>query len=323
LGFLRRLVTQNLSLKLASVALAVLLWTVVRVETPERQTLPGVPVRVSLTDPGWALADEPLPSTVEVVFNGPARELFRMAVDRPTLTIPVDEVQAGDTVVFLRREWLAFQGQGIVAEDFQPSSVRLSFDPIKTGTVPLKVRWSGELPAGLALAAPMASDPRTVRVSGPQRRVEGLDSVNLEALDLAQVNRSGAYEVGVDTTGIGNVELSLRRVSVIVQVEDQVRREIPGVPVVASGPVGGRVLQVVPAGMPVLLLGARSVVDAVEPAGLRVVFPGSAVQSLAAGDSVRLRVFVEGHPTLVRAQPAQDSVLVRWVPPPGTSGGGP
>jgi hypothetical protein len=108
-----------------------------------------------------------------------------------------------------------------------------------------------------------------------------------------------------------------------VQVEDQVRREIPGVPVVASGPVGGRVLQVVPAGMPVLLLGARSVVDAVEPAGLRVVFPGSAVQSLAAGDSVRLRVFVEGHPTLVRAQPAQDSVLVRWVPPPGTSGGGP
>ena len=112
MGFLRRLVTQNLSLKLASVALAVLLWTVVRVETPERQSLPGVPVRVALTDPGWALADAPLPATVEVVFNGPARELFRMAVERPILTIPVDEVDVGDTVVFLRREWLAFQGIG-------------------------------------------------------------------------------------------------------------------------------------------------------------------------------------------------------------------
>ena len=53
MGFLRGLVTRNLFLKVASLGLAVLLWTVVRVESPERQTLPGVPVRiaVALTQP--------------------------------------------------------------------------------------------------------------------------------------------------------------------------------------------------------------------------------------------------------------------------------
>lgn len=315
MGFLRGLVTKNLSLKLASLALAVMLWMVVRIERIERQTLPGVPVRVTLEDTDWALAQQPVPPAVEVVFNGPTRELLRLSVERPVLNIPISEVHAGDTVIFLRQEWLVFTGQSLPVEDFQPSSVRLRFEPIRSRAVAVAPRAVGALESGLALAAPLATDPSTVRVRGPQGRVDALDSIRLQPLDLAGLTRSGAYEVAVDTTGLGSVEVGASRVSVIVQIEDQVRREILNVPVVPSGAGGSRDLSVSPEGVSVVLLGARSLVDAVEPAALRAVFPGEPALNLAMGDSVRLPVRVEGLPPLVRGVAALDSVTVRWLPP--------
>ncbi len=313
MGFLRGLVTQNLSLKLASLFLAVLLWTVHRAETRLRQSLTGVPVRVELADPAWALSEAPLPAEIEVVFNGTTRELLQLAVDRPVLNIPVDQVHQGDTIIFLRREWLRFPGQGVAVEGYQPSSVRLTFEPIQSRTVPLKATSAGALPAGLALSAPVSPDPRVIRVSGPESRVTALDSVRLEPVDLTIVERSGAYPVQVDTTGMGILNLSLSEADVIVQVEDQVRREVMGVPVVPSGGGGGRVVDVRPSVVSVLLFGARSSVDGVEEAGLRAVFPGNVILDLAEGDSIRVPVRVTGHSGLVVAVPGVDSVTVRWA----------
>lgn len=321
MGFLRGLVTRNLFLKVASLGLAVLLWMVVRVESPERQSLPGVAVRVALQDPEWTLAEDPFPPSVQVVFNGPARELFRMAVDQPVINIPVDAVHAGDTVVVLRREWLRHNGQGIVIEDFQPSSVRLTFEPIRSLPIPVAPRSTGALPTGLALAAPLASDPSVIRVRGPQGRISALDSLRLTPLDLSGITRSGAFQTRVDTVGLSPVEVGATRVSVIVQVEDQIRREVPGIPVLPSGPGGGRILRVTPDTLTVILLGARSIVNSVETAALRVVFPGELVVDMAAGDSLRLPVRVEGSPPLVRARPAVDSVTVGWAPASSIDGG--
>jgi len=312
-AFLRRLVTQNVSLKLASLLLALLLWTVVRVETRLRQSLTGVTVRVELDDPAWALSDAPLPAEVEVVFNGTTRELLRLAVDRPVLVIPVAEVPQGDTVIFLRREWLRFQGQGVVVEDFQPSSVRLAFEPIRSASIPLKATSTGALPSGLALSAPVSPDPRVVRVRGPESQVVALDSIPLQPVDLSQVERSGAYPVSVDTSGLATLDFSTAQVEVIVQVEDQVRREVLNVPVVPSGGGGGRIVDVRPATISILLFGARSAVDAVERAGLRAVFPGGTILDLAEGDSIRVPVRVEGQSNMVLAVPGVDSVTVLWA----------
>lgn len=321
MGFLRGLVTRNLFLKVASLGLAVLLWTVVRVESPERQTLPNVGVRVALEDPEWTLAEAPSPSAVRVVFNGPARELFRMAVDQPVISIPVDAVHAGDTVVVLRREWLRHNGQGIVIEDFQPSSVRLNFEPIRSVPLPVAPRSVGSLPSGLALAAPLAADPAVIRVRGPEGRLATIDSLRLDPLDLSQIGRSGAFQARVDTAGLGPMEVGATRVSVIVQVEEQIRREVPGIPVLPSGPGGGRILRVAPDTLTVILLGARSIVNAVETAALRVVFPGDEILDLPAGDSIRLPVRVEGFPPLVRARPSMDSVTVGWATASSLQGG--
>ena len=148
-----------------------------------------------------------------------------------------------------------------------------------------------------------------------------LDSIRLAPLDLSGISRSGAFEVGVDTVGLGPVEVGATRVSVIVQVEDQVRREFPGIPVLPSGPGGGRILRVFPDTLTVVILGARSIVNSVETAGLRIVFPSESVLDLTAGDSIKLPVRVEGYPDLVRALPSRDSVTVGWALASSIDGG--
>ena len=143
---------QNWTLKLAAFGVALLLWVAVRAEVPNRQEMPGIPVSVVVSDPGWELVEEPNPATVTVRFGGPSRELLRMALDRPSLVVPLDGVLSGDTVVLLRNAWVGVQQwPGVIAEDIQPSSVRISLETVESVDLPPALRFQGELPDHLAL----------------------------------------------------------------------------------------------------------------------------------------------------------------------------
>ena len=48
--FLPGILTRNWTLKLVAIVLAVLLWLIVRVEAPDRQSIPSVPVVVQVSD---------------------------------------------------------------------------------------------------------------------------------------------------------------------------------------------------------------------------------------------------------------------------------
>ncbi|MSR22210.1 MAG: hypothetical protein EXR92_01500 [Gemmatimonadetes bacterium] len=128
MGSLSGLLIRNWKLKFSAFGVALLLWVAVRAESPNRQEIAGVPVQVDIGDPAWALVDGPVPASVTVRFSGPSRELMSIAFDQPAVVIPLEEIASGDTIVLLRTSWVRVQDhQGVVAEDIQPSSVRLTF----------------------------------------------------------------------------------------------------------------------------------------------------------------------------------------------------
>lgn len=197
--------THNWTLKLAALALAIVLWSLVKSEELTRVTIPDIPVEVLLRDPGWDLAGQPSPSTVNVDFTGPVREVVRLAVERPRVVIPVDQVTDSVEVLVLRTAWVQLYGSltRTRAEDIRPSTVRLVFDPVSTRLVPLALPTRGTLPPGIALTGPVRIQPPSVRVSGPKRRLETLDSIELPPLDLTHVTGPTTLRVGVDTAGLG------------------------------------------------------------------------------------------------------------------------
>lgn len=309
---LPEVLSRNWQLKVSAIALAVLLWTVPRFEAPSRQTLQNVPVRVQLTDPQWALESEPLPAQVSVTLSGPARELFALAVDQPSIVLPVDHVSAPDTAVQLLLSWLRLpEREGVVVEAMEPPSVQLAFERIEVTGVPLGMRLTGTLPANLSLSQPPIIADSLVRVSGAASRVAALDSLFLVPLDLAEVVGSGVVTLPVDTAGLNGMAISVRETAVEIYVEETLQLTFPDLPVEMSLTDLGSSIQFRPTQAEVTLTGARSLVEGIDPEQLRVRVPLSRAMNLDPGEERRVRLVVEGAPPFVEATARPELVTVR------------
>jgi hypothetical protein len=125
---LLRRAASHWKLKLAALALAVLLWVVF---TAEQVTSQWIPVRVEavVRDPAYVLTVPPDPARVRVRFRGPGRELWEVALRPPTLVLPVRDV--GTARSFLVEPSMVDLPDRfrVVATDVRPAVVRLDLQP--------------------------------------------------------------------------------------------------------------------------------------------------------------------------------------------------
>ena len=136
LRVLARRVANNWRLKLASLALAVLLWALVRAE---QRTEQWVTVRVEphILDPGFTLTGRSEPRLVQVRFAGRWRELGELAIERPVLFLHVRNIGrertfALDPSMVRLPDHL---GGSVTALDVRPGTVRLPLQrtPARSG----------------------------------------------------------------------------------------------------------------------------------------------------------------------------------------------
>ena len=304
--------SQNWRLKLAALGLSVFLWALVQTEPSNQETFVSVPVMVQVSDTGWTTSGAPSPSTVELRLGGPAREIIRLAREGMSIRIPIDVVGSQDTLIVLRREWVELgQRSGLSVESMSPSTIRVSFEEAQTRLVPVASRLVGRVRDHLALAAPVEVSPQIVRVRGPRSRVEGLDSLRLEAFDLSDVARSGAFTVSVDTTGLLGASVVPTTATIGVRVEDMIERVLDGITVQAIADPGEDQVVADPSVIQVRLVGARTLVTSLDPERLRVWVLPEYVQGMAPGEERVVNVRIEGVPALVTAIPGTDRVTVR------------
>jgi len=196
--------TNDLTLKLISLGLAFLLWSLVK--TGNQMGIDGVPIEVVNRDAGWVLSGQPDPPTVRVVFSGPVRELFRMmAAEPPNVLVPIDEVTDTSEFVALRPNWVAL-GQGMNntrVEEIRPSAVRLHFDRVTSREVPVSIVLIGQPTAGFELAGPIRLEPSSVRVSGGSRLLAPIDTLRLRPLDLSRYGATDTVIVPVPVDAVG------------------------------------------------------------------------------------------------------------------------
>lgn len=302
----------NWRLKLSALGLSVFLWALVQTEPSNQETFASVPVHVQVVDTAWTTSGAPNPATVELRLGGPAREIIRLAREGTSIRIPVTAVGSQDSVITLRREWVELgQRAGVIVESMSPATVRVSFEEAQTRLVPLSMRLVGRVRDHLALAAPIEVSPQLARVRGPRSRVEGLDSLRIEAFDLADVTRSGAFTVAIDTTGLLGASVVPLTATIGVRVDDMVERVLEGITVQAVADAGEEEVVAEPASIQVRLAGARALVTALDPASLRAWVPAEYLQGMAPGEERVVNVRIDGVPALVTAIPGVDRITVR------------
>jgi YbbR domain-containing protein len=207
------------ALKLTALALAFLLWTTVRAETPG-QWETDVPIRIVNNDPGWVLAEPPEPASVRIVLRGPYRELLRAASERPEMVVPVDQVDDSLEVRNIYPHWVRMPAgtpNTRVVGDVQPATVRLIWDGVSTRLIPVGVEFVGEPPEGFRLFGRPEIEPNVVRASGASRNLARVDTLRLPPIDLRDRRSVDTLQLVIDTTGTGII-ISPRTVQIIIPV---------------------------------------------------------------------------------------------------------
>ena len=227
-------------LKLASLALAVLLWALVSAEQVTTHWIP-VTVEAEVRDPRYVLTGGPGPAEVRVLFAGPGRILWQLALNRPSLVLPVREPEGGGYA--LGPEMIRFpEGvRGVVVRDIRPAVVRLDMERIATREVPVRPRFSPSPDDRWVVRGTPEVSPSTVRVSGPAEDVQRIRYLETRPVEVASSDSATfAASAAVDVAGLPHFTVWPTTVRVSGEVDLRMQRPLVNVPIRgADGSVRG------------------------------------------------------------------------------------
>lgn len=223
----------NLSLKVAAIAVALVLWMFAKGEQTTDQLL-AIPLILRDIPDGLTTTERP-PETIDVVFEGDTKELIKLRLWGEPHAV-IDMSGAAANRVF--RVGLSAANVVIsrdtdvqILEVRRPRSLDLEVDRLEERRLAVKPVVEGVLADGYYVLARAVCIPESVTVYGPQRILRDLASVQAEALDLTgrRSRVEAARRVTFDAPW--NLHSVPREVRVIVEVEGTSVVRLTGVPV--------------------------------------------------------------------------------------------
>jgi len=180
---------ENLGLKVASVLLALLLYAHV-VTDQEREQVVQIPIAaVGLADSLTSVGE--LPPRVAVKVRGKWKDLIRLNLTRPFLSIDLASAKPGEFQTSITSEDISRRAippelsrMISVTEVLDPRSVDLTIEPKATRSLPVRARIVGTPAVGYVLDSVPAVDPESVRVMGPARLMREIDTLYTVAVDI-------------------------------------------------------------------------------------------------------------------------------------------
>jgi hypothetical protein len=301
---LARLVLHNWPIKLAAVALALLLYA--RVQTQRILTeefTVGLEVRLP---PNRQLAAPLPPVHVRVAGRGSVLLSLRSLPTIISRQVP-DTLTGSDWVLQLHPADVRLPSElNVTVVDVMPREIAVALNPVavKRVRVVARVRLAPE--SGLALSTAPEVAPPQVRLIGAEDALAGVESVTTLPLVVRGAPGPFFQAATIDTTLLGDVRVVPAQVSVSGEIGTLLERSFSGVPVESgAGDLSG--LTVVPARVLVVVSGPATRVAALTRDSVHVVAHLAGGADTAAAYA-RLTVLT---PPGVTARVSPDSVLLR------------
>lgn len=191
--------THNLPLKLFSVLIALILWVVV-LGSRDVEVSKEVPLEV-LTSPELVIANE-VPEKITFRLSGP-KAFLRAVLDRREEPIQINLV--GAKAGLMTHRFFSDNIRvpiGVKVLSLSPSSLAIKLEAVKTKVLPIKLTTRGELNEGLKIKS-IGVFPESIRVTGPESRIELLSEAPTAPLDLSTVKGSLDREIPLESPGPG------------------------------------------------------------------------------------------------------------------------
>ena len=250
-------VLRHVGLKLLSLALAVLLWSLVAGQKEAERSL-RVPLEFRNMPGSLEMIGEP-PSFVDVRVKGPSTTLGQLRGTELIVTVELSTARPGRRMFHLLPDHVTTP-VGVRALAVVPPTVPLMFEASATKRVPVVPAIDGD-PAEGYMSGRVTASPASVEVVGPESVIKQLTEATTEP-----VNLRGAMGRVRDTVTIGVAESSVRlkiptNAVVVVDVNPApVHHTIRGVPILLRHLKSGLRATVVPSEVVVRARGAAGVV---------------------------------------------------------------
>ena len=296
------MVTENLNLKLLSLAFAFVLYALVHGSQDAQRSLrlnldallPATPNRVLMTT---------LPDKVIVTVRGPRSTLDEENAD-DMAALQLDLRSGTETRVTLEPSMIPVP-PGVKVEQIDPPTIDLVWEDRVARDVPVQVGVVGTPAPGYVVKGEPLADPATIRAMGPKSRVVVLQRARADAFDVTGLTE-GKYtrQLAIDRP-LERVELDTTTVTATVEIAREVaERPFTKVPVAVIGRTGAKAQ---PAEVDVRLTCPPEVVRALRP---EQVVPTVQVVSTAEHGSDVVPVHLAIDQCDVHATPP--SVVVKW-----------
>jgi YbbR domain-containing protein len=265
---LRRIFVEDWSLKLLSLAIAIVLWLAV---TGQNEPVTAhLNVQLNFIRPqSLEISNDP-PRTVDVMLTGSRNKLDDLTSLDLVATVDISDQRAGERVLRLADKAIIPLPQGIKIDGFQPSAIPVHLEPILERQIAVEPKLEGKPADGFEVYG-VHLNKNTVVVRGPASRVNALQKVTTESIYLA--GHKDSFSATSLATDVPDPKVDLLDPVVSVQVEiGEVRKErsFSGVNVTTSNGV-----KVQPATTSVTLSGAASLIDSLKVEDLKIILEGA------------------------------------------------
>ncbi len=292
----------DLTLRLASLGLASLLWFVIAGRQTSERGL-AVPVELRNIPRDLELTGEAI-NAVDVRLRASSGLIDTLDTGRVLATVDLAGSHEGERIVHLTGAQIRVPF-GFKVVKITPSLLRLNLESTQHTAIAVKPRIVGRPAVGYELAE-VTSVPPTVRIAGPRNRVQGVAEAFTEPVSIAGASAPVQASVNV---GLADPLLRLEGAS-RVQVTAQVRevhetRAFEGLVI----EVHGRAALLEPSRATVLVAGPASQVRALDASALQPYVTVPPDTELPGRLPVAVEI-ISGHPgvTVVETRPAEVSV---------------
>lgn len=285
LHWARHIKIENKKLKLLSLVLAVLLFTLARQPTSDVR-LSGVPIEFNGLRPGMELSGD-VAQTASLRLRGP-RDLVRSLL-ATQLSVPADlsNKAEGERIIQLRPEDVTVPDKVQVLQ-IEPSSLKVRLEHTQRKTVPVVPQLTGAVAAGME-CYDVRAVPDRIELEGPRSELDAVEQAITETINLTGHSQNFSTRVDVEAPRDSLRVVTKGQIELRVEIgEQRVVRRLENIPL--QLPAEAHSLQPQPHAVAVELYGPRSALAQINASDLRAELATETVTEGAERAPVRLRL---------------------------------
>jgi hypothetical protein len=299
---------RNLTLKIACVVVAILVWIQVASTTMVEADV-SLPMEIVGLGEGWTAEGSALPEEGRARLRVAKLSLMAhqyIGWQLGSVQVNLANFSPGPPELYVIKE-SDVRSEAEVVSLLPPIRLPLRIDWRDERRLPVQVPLRGQLPDDRMLAGPIAVDPDSVLVAGPRRFFQGMERVETETVELDDLDRSMDRELEL-VPPPQPLKAARRSVRVEIPITSVDERIVANVPVVTTDGGDGRVTGISPPVCDILVRGPADRVASLSPTELSVSVPVDGLES-----GVHRLVGEVAHPgwvIAVRVEPEAFMVIV-------------